>query len=223
MARTSTKDDAAVISQVNMNALQLGYDLEHRALYLFGEIDNHSAYRFIAGFKWLDRTAGPIHVILSSPGGNNDAGVAIFEAIRTANNPTIIEGTGMVASAAVPALLAGTIRFLNPDTRVMIHNSSYVLDGNVSTPDVAVIQRDAEVTNKWYHKLIAERTGSKIREVQKWCADEMTFKAGEAVAYGFADKVLEARPWPKTYEEGLKEIQGYIVTPRKPRKKGKKS
>lgn len=203
------KHDAAIVSQVNMNALQLGYDFEHRALYMFGEIDNMTAYRFVAGFKWLDRTAGPIHILLSSPGGNNDAGVAIFETMRTANNPTIVEGMGMVASAAVPILLAGTIRFLNPDTRVMIHNSSYHLDGSVSSPEVAAIQRDAEVTNKWYHNLIAERTGAKLRDVANWCAEETFFEAYEAVKLGFADKVLEARPWPKTYEEGLAEIQGF--------------
>jgi len=218
-----TKHDAAIVSQVNLNALQLGYDFEHRALYLFGPIDSMSAYRFIAGFKWLDRTEGPIHVLLSSPGGDNDAGVAIFETMRTANNPTIVEGMGMIASAAVPVLLAGTIRFLNPDSRIMIHNSSYHLDGSITSPEVAAIQRDAEITNKWYHKLIVERTGAKMKEVQEWCANEMSFKASEAVAQGFADKVLEPRAWPANYEAGLKEIEQYVVKPRKRRAKtGKK-
>lgn len=223
---SNRKQDAAVVSQVNMNALQLGYDFEHRALYLFGVIDNMSAYRFVAGFKWLDRTPGAIHILLASPGGDNDAGVAIFETMRTANNPTIVEGMGMIASAAVPVLLAGTIRFLNPDSRIMIHNSSYEVDGNVTTPLVTAMSRDAEVTNKWYHNLIGERTGAKLKEVEKWCADEMSFNAQEAVELGFADKILEPRPWPDSYEEALKEIQSFVVTPRHARKpkakKGKK-
>lgn len=216
------KHEAAVISQVNMNALQLGYDFEHRALYLFGPLDSVAAYRFIAGFKWLDRTQGPIHIMLCSPGGEDSAGVAIFETIRTANNPTVIEGMGMIASAAVPALLAGTVRFLNPDTRVMIHDSSYEVDGNITTPIVTALSKDAEATNKWYHNLIAERTGAKLREVERWCAEETAFDAKEAVKLGFADKVLDVRPWPKSYEEGLAEIQQASAPPPKKRRKGKK-
>lgn len=211
------KQSAAIISQVNMNALQLGYDFEHRALYLFGPIDNISAYRFVAGFKWLDRTRGPIHVLLSSPGGDHDSGVAIYETMRTANNPIVVEGMGMIASAAVPVLLAGTVRLLNPDSRIMIHNSSYEMDGNVSTPVVKALSKDAETTNKWYHKLIVGRTGVKLKDVEKWCADETFFSAQEAINLGFADRILDLRPLPKTYEEGLKEVQDALST-KKPKK-----
>jgi ATP-dependent protease ClpP protease subunit len=212
---THRKQIAAVVSQVNLNSMQLGYDFENRALFLFGEIDASTAYRFIAGFKWLDRTPGPIHVLLSSAGGGTDSGIAIYETIRTANNPTIVEGLGIVASAAVPVLLAGTVRFLNPSTRVMIHNISFEIDGTLSTPEAKYISMSAEHFNEWYHGLIAERTGAKPRDIEKWCSGETSFAAEEAVKLGFADKVLEARPLPTSYAAALKEINSFIEKPKK--------
>jgi ATP-dependent protease ClpP protease subunit len=219
---THKKQIAAVVSQVNLNALQLGYDFENRALFLFGEIDSMTAYRFIAGFKWLDRTPGAIHVLLSSPGGATDPGIAIYETMRTANNPTIVEGLGIVASAAVPVLLAGTVRFLNPSTRVMIHNISFQIDGTLSTPEATSISESAEHFNHWYHELIAERTGARAASIEKWCAGETSFNAEEAVKLGFADKVLEAKPFPETYAAALEQVKGYVSVEVPKKRKGKK-
>jgi ATP-dependent protease ClpP protease subunit len=182
--------------------MQLGYDFENRALFLFGEIDAGTAYRFIAGFKWLDRTPGPIHVLLSSPGGGTDSGIAIYETIRTANNPTIVEGLGIVASAAVPVLLAGTVRFLNPSTRVMIHNISFEIDGTLSTPEAKYISMSAEHFNQWYHGLIAERTGAKPKDIEKWCSGETSFAAEEAVKLGFSRKSRVSLRSPRKERQG---------------------
>jgi ATP-dependent Clp protease, protease subunit len=219
---THKKQIAAVVSQVNLNAMQLGYDFENRALFLFGEIDATTAYRFIAGFKWLDRTPGAIHILLSSPGGSTDSGIAIYETMRTANNPTIVEGMGIVASAAVPILLAGTVRFLNPSTRVMIHNISFEIDGTLSTPEATSISESAEHFNEWYHGLIAARTGAKPKDVEKWCSGETSFAADEAVKLGFADKVLPFKPFPKSYEEGLKLVKPYLASNNGAKRKAKK-
>jgi ATP-dependent protease ClpP protease subunit len=212
---THKKQVAAVVSQVNLNAMQLGYDFENRALFLFGDIDSLAAYRFIAGFKWLDRTPGPIHILLSSPGGSTDAGIAIYETIRTANNPTIVEGLGIVASAAVPILLAGTIRYLNTSTNVMIHNVSFNIEGTLNTPEVTSISTSAERFNEWYHGLIAERTGARAKDIAQWCSGETSFAAKEAVELGFADKVLPFKPFPDSYEAALKEVKSFIDMPKK--------
>jgi ATP-dependent Clp protease protease subunit len=221
------KHEVVIASQASLNALALGYDLEHRAIHLFGDIDKNSAYRFISGFKFLDRSEGVIHILISSEGGDADAGMAIYETIRTANNPTIVEALGIVASAAVPILLAGTVRFLNPETRVMVHDVSLAIDGDVSTPVLASVAKDADSFNQRYHEIIAERTNRSIKDVEKWCAAETSFWATEAIKNGFADRVLETRPLPKSYEDALKEIQGLIVVDtrgqkRKTKRKDKK-
>ena len=167
MARYPISEHNYSISQALLNALALGYDFENRAIYLFGEINDVTAYRFVAGFKWLDRTPGPIHIIMNSGGGEVHAGLAIYDAIRTAENPTIIEGGGIIASAAVPILLAGTARFLNPESYVMVHNSSWDIDTTLSTPVLKSIAEINERLNERYIKMIADRTGKSVKDVTK--------------------------------------------------------
>jgi ATP-dependent Clp protease protease subunit len=199
---------ALVISQAALNALSLGYDFEHRAIYLFGPIDKMTAYRFIAGFKWLDRTPGPIHILLNSEGGDAEGGMAIYECLRTANNPTMIEAMGIVASAAVPILVAGTVRFLNPETKVMIHEVTWYGDGAFSTPVIHSLSKETEKMNRRYHEILAERTGKSVKDIEKWCADETYMDCAEAIKFGFADKVLDQRAYPKSFEAGMAEVNG---------------
>jgi ATP-dependent Clp protease protease subunit len=231
---TNSSQTLLTMSQANLNALSLGYDFEHRAIYLFGPIDKMAAYRFIAGFKWMDRTPGPIHILLNSEGGDTDAGFALFECLRTANNPTIIEGMGIIASAAVPILLAGTVRFLNPETKVMVHNMSWGIDGDISTPVIHSLSKMSEDINKRYHEIISERTGKSMADVAKWCDNETCFNCSDAIKLGFADKVLDQRAFPKSFTDAMEEVNGKpaeVISvdgeeapkAKKPRKKAKKA
>lgn len=208
LIRMNQIQEGFAISQALMNSLALGCDIEHRAIYLFGEIDQVSAYRFIATFKWLDRTEGPIHILLNSPGGEAENGMAIYECFCTASNATVIEAMGQVASAAVPVLLAGTARFANPETTVMIHSLSYEIEGMVSTPVVHALSRDADALNKRYYEIIAERTGKSIKDVEKWCHEETCFSAADALKHGFIDRVLDQRALPKSFEDAIAEVNG---------------
>lgn len=230
---TNPQHDLLATTQAALNALSLGYDFEHRAIYLFGPIDKMAAYRFIAGFKTMDRTKGPIHILVSSEGGDTDAGRAIYETIRTAENPTIVEGLGVVASAAVPILQAGTARFLNPHTTVMIHNVSFEIDGGIGTPVVKFLAKEADELNQWYYNVMAERTGRSVKDIERWCEEETAFPAEEAVKHGFADRVLAPRPLPKNFNSAMEELEGslanlnvmdvvYETPKKKPKKKGKK-
>lgn len=197
-----------MLTQTNFAALNLGYDIENRVIYIFGPIDRMAAYRFIAGFKWLDRSEGPIHVIICSEGGDVDSGIAMYECIRTAKNPTLIEATGTVASAAVMVLLAGTVRLLNPETTVMIHNISFEIEGQISSPVVHALSKSAQVGNERTYQIYAERTGRSIDDIRKWCDSETTFSAEEAVKFGFADKIADQRAFPKSFEDGVAELNG---------------
>lgn len=200
-----------MLTQTNFAALNLGYDIENRIIYIFGEIDRMAAYRFIAGFKWLDRTPGPIHVVLCSEGGSVDSGIAMYECIRTANNPVLVEGTGTVASAAVMVLLAGTVRLLNPETSVMIHNTSYDIEGHLTTPIVKALAEDCRMGNERMYEIYAQRTGRSIEDIRKWCDAETTFTPEDAIKHGFADKIADQRAFPKSFEDGVAQLQGAAV------------
>ncbi len=214
--------ETMVISQAALNALSLGYDFEHRTIYIFGGIDQMAAYRFVTGFKWMDRFQGAIHIILNSGGGSVEDSFAMYDTIRTAENPVIVEGLGMIASAAVPILQAGTIRILNPEATVMIHDVSYDIEGRLSSPVVGALAKEAQEINQRYYEILANRSGQSIKDVKEWCREETSFGATEAVEKGFADEVLPVRVLPRTANEAMREIQGLTNPERLPVEKTEK-
>jgi hypothetical protein len=78
-----------------------------------------------------------------------------------------------------------------------------------------------------------------MKDIKKWCDEETTFSCADAIKYGFADKVLDQRALPKSFEDGMAEVRGeqepQVVAfnveeeakpkkkPRKPKKKVKKT
>jgi ATP-dependent Clp endopeptidase proteolytic subunit ClpP len=201
--------DTDVPGGAMMSALMTGCDVEARMLFLAGGIDESTAYRFVFAMKMLDKTPGPIHVILDSPGGSIWDGMAIYDAIRTSRNPVVIEAMGIIASAAVPLLLAGTVRFIAPNSRLMVHNGSWEL-GRCTTPELMSSAKEMEASNKRYHEIIATRTGRSIKDVEAWCREETWFSADEAIKNGFADRVLDTRPIPATFDIGVDEVRAAL-------------
>ena len=75
--------------------------LKTRTILLSGEIDKESGERFIRQLLLLESlSSDPITVLIDSPGGDVDAGYAIFDMIRFVSAPVRIIGMGLVASAA---------------------------------------------------------------------------------------------------------------------------
>lgn len=210
MNRKKTPQPDMFQAQQLMAALSLGCDVENRCIFLMGTIDEESAYRFLIAFKTLDRTPGPIHLILCTSGGSIYEGLAIYDAIRCAQNPTMVEGMGLVASAGVPILLAGGIRFLNPETKVMVHHGSFGNDGGFTTPVLYSVAKEAEALNNRYVEIIAQRTGRSVKDIKQACVEERHFTAEEAVDMGLADRVTQPRPIPANYDEGFKEIRAAV-------------
>ena len=81
--------------------------LKTRSILLSGEINKESADRFIKDLLVLEaESSDPVKVFINSPGGDVDAGFAIYDMVRFVSCPVIMVGTGLIASAASLILLA---------------------------------------------------------------------------------------------------------------------
>jgi ATP-dependent protease ClpP protease subunit len=107
--------------------LSTGIDEKARTLYMVGDIDDNKAYQCLIAINYLDQTDGPIKVIISSGGGIEYYGYAIYDALRNARNPIIAEGYGIVASMAAAIFQAADVRYMSENCEYMIHNGS--IDG----------------------------------------------------------------------------------------------
>lgn len=169
-----------------------GVNFRGRILYLVGSVGTKMMRKFLAGFHYLDSTVGEIKVVLNTYGGDgNDGndGLAAYDAIRLAHNPVIVVGTGKVMSAGSVILQAGAHRVLTPSAEFMIHDGWLCAAAEVSK--MRAILGSAESIDKVYNKILAERSGNTVEQIEKWSRAETYMLADEAVAKGFADEVAK--------------------------------
>ncbi|MFZ4615809.1 MAG: ATP-dependent Clp protease proteolytic subunit [Rectinemataceae bacterium] len=168
--------------------------LKTRTILLSGEINKDQAERVVRQMLLLESVSdAPITVFIDSPGGDVDAGFAIFDMIGFINARVSIVGMGLVASAGALVLLAvpKDRRFGLPNSHYLIHQPLSGIRG-VAT-DIEIHARELEKTRERINRIIAEETGQDLERVGKDTDRDYWMNSEEAVAYGLISKVGSAR------------------------------
>jgi ATP-dependent Clp protease protease subunit len=168
--------------------------LKTRTILLSGEINKELAERTIRQLLLLeDMGEDPIRIFIDSPGGDADAGYAIFDMIRFVKPPVWTIGMGLVASAAAIILLAAT-----KEQRIGLPNSHYLIHQPLSgirgvATDIEIHARELEKLREKINRLIADETGQAVTQVEKDTDRDFWMNAEEAVKYGLISRVIEKR------------------------------
>ncbi len=166
--------------------------LKTRSIILSGEISKDSADKVIRDLLILDNESkDPVKIYINSPGGDVDAGYAIYDMIRFVSSPVTLIGTGLVASAAALILLA-----VPAERRVGLPNSSYLIHqplskmrGNATEIEIHALQ--LEKIKAKINKVISEATGKSLAQVEKDTDRDYWLNAQEALEYGLISRVVE--------------------------------
>lgn len=166
--------------------------LKTRQIILTGEINKELADSIVRQLLILDTEDEkvPIYMYIDSPGGDVDAGFAIFDMIRFVNAPVYLIGMGLIASAATLVLLAvdKEFRIGLPNSRYLIHQPLGGMRG-VAT-DIEIYAKDMEKIRAKLNKLIAEQTGTSLEQVTKDTERDFWLDSEEAVKYGLISKII---------------------------------
>ncbi len=168
--------------------------LKTRQVLLSGEINAENAEKVIRQLFILEADSDkPIYVFIDSPGGEVDAGFAIFDAIRFVNAPVYTIGMGLIASAAALILLAAPKerRLGLPHSRYLIHQPSAGTRGVATDIEIHAIEMGK--TKAKINEIIAEETGTPLDKVTKDTDRDYWLSADESVAYGLISKVITRR------------------------------
>jgi ATP-dependent Clp protease protease subunit len=168
--------------------------LETRTILLSGQVNKDLAERVVRQMLLLEaKGADPIKVMIDSPGGDVDAGYAIFDMARFIRPQVWMIGMGLVASAGALILLAAPRerRVALPNSHFLIHQPLSGLRG-VAT-DIEIHAREIEKTRDRLNKLIADETGQPLERVVKDTDRDYWMSAEDAVAYGLVSKVVRTR------------------------------
>ena len=168
--------------------------LKTRTILLTGEIDKDSGERVIRQLLLLESISdAPVTIMIDSPGGDVDAGFAIFDMIRFIRNEVRIVGMGLVASAGALVLLAvpRDRRFGLPNSHYLIHQPLSGIRG-VAT-EIEIHARELEKTRERINRIIAEETGQLLERVVKDTDRDYWMNSEEAREYGLLSKIVSFR------------------------------
>ena len=189
-AEDEDEEDEAETKQAGHDPLLVKM-LKTRTILLSGEINKDLAEKTIRQLLLLeDMGDTPIRIFIDSPGGDADAGYAIFDMIRFVNPPVWTIGMGLVASAAAIVQLASP-----KERRLGLPNSHYLIHQPLSgirgvATDIEIHARELDKLRAKINRLISEETGVPAEQVEKDTDRDYWMNAEEAVKYGLISKVI---------------------------------
>lgn len=174
--------------------------LKTRQIILSGEINKDLAEKIVRQLLVLeaDDAKKTIYMYIDSPGGDVDAGFAIYDMIRFIKAPVVLIGMGLIASAATIILLS-----VPKEKRVGLPNSRYLIHqpmsgiGGVAT-DIQIHAKELEKTHTLLNQIISEGTGTPLEQVTKDTDRDYWLDCSEAIEYGLiSSKITNRSDLPK--------------------------
>lgn len=169
--------------------------LKTRQIILSGEINKELADKIVRQLLVLeaDSDKKTIYMYIDSPGGDVDAGFAIFDMIRFVKSPVVLIGMGLIASAAALVLLA-----VPKENRVGLPNSRYLIHQPMSgmrgvATDIEIHAKELAKTHAKLNQIIADETGTPVEQVAKDTDRDRWLDSEEAKAYGLISRVVKTR------------------------------
>lgn len=168
--------------------------LKTRSILLTGEINKELAEKIIRQLLLLEAEGDePVKVFIDSPGGDVDAGFAIFDMMRFITPDVYTIGMGLVASAGALVLLASPKeqRLALPNSHYLIHQPLSGMRG-VAT-EIEIHARELEKMRQKLNRLISEESGKDLEQVELDTDRDYWLDADSALEYGLVSRIVKNR------------------------------
>ncbi|HPC84338.1 MAG TPA: ATP-dependent Clp endopeptidase proteolytic subunit ClpP [Thermoanaerobaculaceae bacterium] len=170
--------------------------LKDNVIFLGEPIDDHVASVVIAQMLFLEAENPERDIVLyvNSPGGSISAGLAIYDTMQYVKPDVMTICMGMAASMAAVLLAGGARgkRYALPHSRVLIHQPlAFGLGGQAT--DIDIHARDILRLRARLNEILARHSGQPLEKINADTERDFILEAGEALAYGLVDKIIERR------------------------------
>lgn len=170
------------------------YLLPEGKIFITDTITMETANEFVQKIMYLkkENPQNRTRIYIDSPGGEVNAGLVIYDCLKSLESEVEIYCLGMAASMAAIILAGGQKgrRFILPHSKIMIHEP--LISGGVEGSATS-IQRTAESimeTKKLSVKLLAADTGKSIEEIENAISFDNYLNANEAIQFGICDRIV---------------------------------
>ena len=169
--------------------------LRERIVFLQGAIDDTIANVVVAQLLHLEAEDPDKDVCLyvNSPGGQVDAGLAIYDTMRFIKPEVQTVCCGIAMPMGSVVLCGGTPgkRYSLPNSRILIHQPTGGFQGQAT--DIAIHAEEAIKTRRRLEALYAEHTGQPLERVHADMERDNFMSPEEAREYGLIDRVISGR------------------------------
>ena len=190
-----------VIEQTNRG--ERSYDifsrlLKDRIIFLSEDVNHVTASLVIAQMLFLESEDPDkeIFFYINSPGGSITDGMAIVDTMNYIKCPVSTMCVGLAASMGAVLLACGEKgkRFATPNSEILIHQPLIGGGGLAGQTTEIKIHADHMVkTREKLNKLLSEKTGQTLEQIEKDTERDHYMTAEEALKYGLIDSILDKK------------------------------
>ena len=170
--------------------------LKDRIIFLADEVSPELSNVVIAQLLFLanEDPKADVHLYVNSPGGSVYHGMGIYDTMQYIPCPVATYVLGAAASMGAVLAAAGAPgkRFILPHSRMMIHQPLGGARGPAT--DLKIELDEMLRTQQQLYAVLARHVNKTVEQITDDCDRNNWMDAEESVAYGLADKILEAMP-----------------------------
>lgn len=167
--------------------------IEQRKVFLWGAVDDKTAKDITDRLLYLEALdpGKEITFYINSPGGVVTSGMVIYDTMQMISSPVSTVCMGMAASMGSILLSGGKkgSRFIFPHGEVMIHQPSG--GGRGTSADLEIMAIQIQKAKMLGAKILADNCNQSIDKILKDFDRDHWMDAGESVAYGIVDGILD--------------------------------
>ena len=174
--------------------------LKDRIIFLGEDVNPTSASLVIAQLLFLESEDPDkeIFLYINSPGGSITDGMGIVDTMNYIKCPVTTICVGLAASFGAVLLANGEKgkRFATPNSEILIHQPLIGGQGGGISGQATEIKIHADHmirTREKLNKLLSEKTGQPIEQIEKDTERDHYLSAQEALEYGLIDGIMDKR------------------------------
>ena len=171
--------------------------LKDRIIFLSEDVNPTTASLVIAQMLFLESEDPDkeISFYINSPGGSITDGMAIVDTMNYIKCPVSTICIGLAASMGSVLLTCGAKgrRFATPNSEILIHQP--LISGGLAgqTTEIKIHADHMVKTREKLNKLLSEKTGQSLEQIEKDTERDHYMTAQEALEYGLIDEIIDAR------------------------------
>ena len=172
--------------------------LKDRIIFLGEDVNPTSASLVIAQLLFLESEDPDkeIFLYINSPGGSISDGMAIVDTMNYIKCPVSTICVGLAASMGAVLLASGEKgkRYATPNAEILIHQP-LIAGGGLSgqTTEIKIHADHMVKTREKLNKLLSEKTGQSLEQIEKDTERDHYMTAQEALEYGLIDEIIDVR------------------------------